>query len=563
MVKIKGIHKEYGTQVVLSDISFSLEKGQKVALVGHNGTGKSTLLKILAGETKPDTGDIHYNHHTCIGYFPQEHNVETDETVEMYLRQVTGFGRLEQEVNDLVGQLSDRSKLQRYNEVYENFEHLGGYSFLSKMMIILSGFGFTEKDRQRSIKTLSGGQRSKVALTGILLKGVDMLLLDEPTNNLDMPALIWLEDFIADSDTACMIVSHDRVFLDRVVSRIFEIDWHTHSLNTTRGGYTNYLSTKKKEVNRQKEEYRHQQEERERLQKTADQKKGAATKGARFQGSDNDKMVRGFKRDKAARSAKSAKSIEKRLEQMDQIDKPIERKEFAIPLKAKTHPRTCDISLKDVVLSYSSGFTLGPVSLSISFGERIAILGLNGSGKTTLLKIIAQELTPKSGLVSIGSSAVIGNLMQQHENLPPKEGLYEFLEKRTDYEKEQIYALLVKFDFSTQGFSKTIGQLSPGERARLLLALFSALSVNVLILDEPTNHLDVEALDALDAVLEHYTGTIVLVSHDRFLLDRLKIDRMYELSDGSLHQISGLAEYVVSIQQNTKRLLHLLKSEKV
>ena len=322
-IKASHICKSYDKITVLQDISFSLEKGQKVGLVGDNGIGKSTLLKILAGIIKPDSGSVVFRKGLKIYYVPQDTSLVTDETIEDYLYRITGIKTLEV-------QLATSSKARA------EYKRRNGYSFNYRMMLMLAGFGLSKTKVKEAITTLSSGQKSKVFMTGVLLSAPDLLLLDEPTNNLDIPALIWLENFIKQSDTTMIIVSHDRLFLDNVVGKIFAIDWKTRTLRITNGKYSNYLAQVDKERKWQHKLYDKQQENIRRLTKIARAKRIKAEKGSRFCGSDNDKFLRGFKRDRAAKSSNMAATIEKRIEQMELVERPIERGAFRIyihPLK--------------------------------------------------------------------------------------------------------------------------------------------------------------------------------------------------------------------------------------
>ncbi|MFA6295126.1 MAG: ABC-F family ATP-binding cassette domain-containing protein [Candidatus Paceibacterota bacterium] len=558
MIKVQNLYKSFGSLVVLSDVSFSLERGQKVALVGYNGTGKTTLLKIIAGIETQDSGKIDIAKDACIGYLPQDTSLTGNKSIIDYLRDESGIGALEVEMENLSSDLSNPEKAKRYGEVHYKYEHLGGYSFTHKVKIILTGFGFDEVELNRSLSNLSSGQKSKVVLAGILLKGVDILLLDEPTNNLDLPALIWLEDFLQTSDTTCIVISHDRRFLDRVVKKILEIDWHTHSLTVNGGTYSNYLEMLVKRIRRQKEEYRLQQEEIERLSERARERKAASLKGSNWSGSDNDKFLRGFKRDKAAKSSKVAKAIEKRIEQMDKVEKPVERKPFEILLGAEINPGTLDVNISDLVVGYPESFVLGPLSLEIRYGNRVGIMGLNGAGKSTLLKAITGESLPISGKVEIGSGIKVGNMMQEHETLPRDQISVDYLSAISKISIQESYSLLSKFGFDERQAKLPISTLSPGGRARLLFAIFSAQSVNLLVLDEPTNHLDIEALEALEDVLSNYKGTVILVSHDRYLIEKTSLDTFYILSDGKLSKVSDYTEYIKRAEEKARKLCNLL-----
>ena len=558
MIKVQNLQKSYASLTALSDVSFSLGRGQKAALVGYNGTGKTTLLKIVAGIENQDAGKIEIARNACIGYLPQDTGLSVNESIMDYLKQVSGIDVLEKEIESLSIKLNYPEKAKLYGEVYGKYEHLGGYSFLHRAEVMLSGFGLNDIELNRSLSTLSSGQKSKVVLAGILLKGVDLLLLDEPTNNLDLPALIWLEDFLQKSKASCIIVSHDRRFLDRVVRKIFELDWHKRTLTVTGGTYSDYLKMMAKRIVGQKEKYRLQQEEIERLNDQARERKANASRGAHWSPSDNDKFLRGFKRDRAAKSSRAAKAIEKRIEHLDKIDKPVERKPFEISLEAVTDSGALDISLSDVIAGYPSAFSIGPLSLEVMYGNRIGIIGLNGTGKSTMLKTITGQISPLGGKIEIGSGIKIGNMMQEHESLPREHILLEFLAERVGFSHQDAYAKLSKFGFDERQVKMPISTLSPGGRARLLLALFSAQSVNMLVLDEPTNHLDLEALEALEETLKTYRGTVLLVSHDRYFLEKASLDATYVLSDGVLRRIPDYNAYIKSAEERARKLLKLL-----
>jgi ATP-binding cassette subfamily F protein 3 len=559
MINIKQISKSYGSLTVLSDISLSLGNGCKAALVGPNGVGKSTLLKIIAGLEESDTGEIEIPKNACIGYVPQEMQITRTETIENYFKEVAGIQEIERQINLLEKHLDDPLKAEQYNDLQQIYARLDGYAFRHRIESVLAGFKLENLSLSQSLSSLSSGQKSKIALGAILLKGVDILLLDEPTNNLDLPALIWLEKFLLNSITTCLIVSHDKRFLDSVVSRVFEIDWNTRKISVHVGGYSDYIEFKKKQINRLKELYRIQEEKIEKLGEAIRSKKTWAEAGARQTVSDKDKYCRGMRRDRAAKSAKSAKAIEKRIEQMDLIEVPEERPPLVIPLVAQKSEAKHSILLENVVAGYDENFRIGPISLEIPYGARVGIFGINGAGKSTLLKTITGELKIKQGTVTIGSSLIIGNLMQEHENLPRNKTTFQFLKERARLEAQQIYHLLSRFHFSAEESRKKISELSPGGRARLLLALFCALSANVLVLDEPTNHLDIEANEALEEVLSTYTGTVLMVSHDRYFLERVNLTHAFVLENGILRLISSYSEYVEEIVLNAKLLIKRLK----
>src|SRR3989338_1333010 len=354
-LKSDKIHKAYGTIIVIDDVSFYLAKGQKVGLIGYNGTGKTTLLKILAGLIESDSGEVTVRRDSVIGYMPQDTSLVSDETIRDYVRRVSGMTTLEEQ-------------MEKSPEAMTEYERKDGYTFYHRLDVTLAGFGLADVSTERPINSLSSGQKSKVFMAGVLLSDPYVLLLDEPTNNLDLPALIWLEDFLQRSDAACIIVSHDRLFLDLLARKIFEIDWHTRTLNVTNGKYSDYLVRKEKGRARQWAEHEAQQEEIKRLAETARTKKIEAMQGSRFRGTDNDKFLRGFKRDRASKSGRAAKAIEKRIEQMDVVEKPVERDVFRIVLDPAKPKGSRDIVLKEAVCQYpDSDFRVGPISLDIAY----------------------------------------------------------------------------------------------------------------------------------------------------------------------------------------------------
>ncbi len=561
MLKVKDLSKSYGPLTVLSDVSFGLEGGQRAALVGPNGTGKSTLLKILAGLEEADGGKVEMGKSDRAGYLPQDTSLAGSETIHAYLRRVTEIDRVEAEMDDLSDSLSDPTSKRRYDELHELYEQMDGYSFEHRLEVMLGGFGLEGVGSSRPLSELSSGQKSKVVLIGILLGGADLLLLDEPTNNLDLPALIWLEDFLLKSPAACVLVSHDRRFLDKVADRIMELDWQSHSLTVTNGSYSEYLRMSAKRRERQKELYRQQQEQIERLTEQARRLKQRSAQGSRWVGSDNDKFLRGMKRDRAGKSGKGAKAIEKRIEQMEPVERPLDRVPFGLDLDSQEEKGPDrEIRLEKVVAGYPTGFRIGPISLAIPYGERVGIMGLNGTGKSTLLKVIAGHCEPLSGKVVFGSGVRLGDMMQEHDSLPRETELLGYLKQKVGISDQDAYTLLAKYGFDPGRARVPISALSPGGRARLLLSLFAAMGVNALVLDEPTNHLDLEAMEALEEALEDYPGTVILVSHDRFFLDKARLDLTYLLTKNQLKKIPSYQVYVAQAEEQAQRLLRTLRS---
>jgi len=313
-----------------------------------------------------------------------------------------------------------------------------------------------------------------------------------------------------------------------------------------------------KRAKRALEMYRLQQEEIERLTEEARRRKTEADKGSRWQGTDNDKFLRGFKRERAGRSGRQAKAIEKRVEQMEKLERPVLKEPLEIPLEAPKNSGTLHISAEDIIAGYVGKFSLGPISFDVYYGNRIGIMGLNGSGKSTLLKTITGVIAPLSGKVDIGSGVKIGNMMQEHEILPRNKTPLDFLHTHGGLSLQDSYHKLAMFGFDENQSKRAISELSPGGRARLILAYFSATSVNTLVLDEPTNHLDLEAIGALEETLSSYTGTVILVSHDRYFLEKARLGTVYQISEGQFSKIASYKEYTDSMQKRAQGLIKAL-----
>lgn len=560
MLVVKNVSKIYGMRTILSGVTFALGPGQKAALVGPNGVGKSTLLKILAGIEPPHKGEVHIARHIGVGYLSQETDALARETVEEYVRRVSGIVEIERKMKELEPRLDDEAALEEYTEIMELYARAGGYDFDRRIRGVLDGFQLTQIGLDHPVDKLSGGQKTKLSLTAILLKGVDMLFLDEPTNNLDLPALIWLEEYLIASPAICVIASHDRRFLDRVVTKILEIDWFKRDASLHTGNYTDYANRKALELRRLREAYRLQQEELKRLRAAAAEKHDWAAAGAIQPWSDNDKMGRNFARDRSKKLSVTGHAITTRLENIERVERLEEREPLRIRFAAISEEERQDISLKDVVAGYENGFTLGPLSMEIPFGSRIGIVGANGSGKSTLLKTITGDLAPLSGTVKRGEALRIGNFTQEHENLPKYQAIkWLFGEMAGIYEASAILTILRRFHIVAMDPSRdTIGELSPGERARLLFAVYSEMNVNVLVLDEPTNHLDIEAIEALEEILEKYQGTVILVTHDRSFLERIpKLDTSL-LADGKLTRMGDYEAYANALAKEARFMVRRL-----
>ncbi|OGI22481.1 MAG: hypothetical protein A2808_03205 [Candidatus Moranbacteria bacterium RIFCSPHIGHO2_01_FULL_55_24] len=545
MLTLKEIRKTLGGQRVLNKISFSIGEGQRVALVGQNGVGKSTLLRIIAGLEDADRGEILLPNRVLKGYLPQEALATADETLGSYLRRMAGLEALEQEMKVLEGKLENPEAMEQYETLMGEYRRLGGYDFERRMQKVVEGLRLHTVGPERLVSELSGGERRKAALAGVLLRGVDLLLLDEPTNNLDLPALLWLEKYLVQSGATCLIASHDRSFLDHVVEKVIEIDWIKREAKMYTGNWSTYSEMKAHAFRRHKEEYRRQEEERERLTESKVQKKEWADRVWDRKVYDLDKMAAHFKKERASKKFHaSAKAIEGREKRLRTVETPLERAPLMIDLGIPEESEAKDllVQAEELRFGYPSGFSGGPVSFAIPFGSRIALLGDNGAGKTTLLKTLTGQLAPLGGTLTVGGLVKFGYLVQEHEELIRDEKIKvrEFFKRRLKgFDHDELPKRFQDFQLPLTLLDTRLSQVSPGERVRMLVLLLVLQQVNVLVLDEPTNHLDLEAIEALEESTNAFPGTLLLVTHDRRFLENVRLDEHYLLQEGQLARLPG------------------------
>ena len=482
MLKAKDISKSYSGKDILSNVSFTISNNQKIGLVGKNGAGKSTLIKILAGIVEPTSGTVEFSGDVSeIGYLKQEFEKEDmSKTVSYYIDEVTGIKSMQEELEKLENSdLTDEVNFARYSELQEEFIALDGYNFDFKKQITLSGLNIDSKFLNQKISTLSGGQKSKVLLCVVLLKKADLLLLDEPTNNLDLSSIEWLEKYIASLDVSCVVISHDRKFLDTVVSKIIEIDCDSHNIHEYTGGYTDYISFKDKALNKQIVDYEKQQETISEMNKSIAQKKKWANAG-RYQGvSDKDKLTRGYVRDRASSSASSAKNLENKLKKMKKIEKPIIHDPLNIDINLANEAKaTVYMSFEDLVCGYEDGFKVNVGSFYFEYGDRILLLGNNGTGKTTFIKTLLGNINQISGTVTKGTNVKVGKMLQE-EYQGMIEGssatVEEYLLSNLKCDKSLIFATMNRFNFDYEDRLKKIDLLSVQEKELVYICLFAHL----------------------------------------------------------------------------------------
>jgi ATPase subunit of ABC transporter with duplicated ATPase domains len=552
MLRVQGITHSFGIETVLQDVSYVLNDAQRAGLVGPNGSGKSTLMRIIAGEMVPDSGSVWIDPHSRVAYLPQYPQGELDLSVrEALLRGAGAVGEAQRRVRALELALQsaqgDRldALLGEYARARECFETLGGYSLEARMEAVVQGLAIDVLDLDAPVRLLSGGNKTKVSLARLLLSGADILLLDEPTNYLDLPALLWLERFVARSDHAYLIVSHDRRFLDRTVDTIFELDAESHTLHAWPGTYSDYAAAKEREREKQQEAYADQQAQirrvEEDIRRTKEQARGVEERTKSGLGADVQRRL-------AKKVAKKAKARERRLEKMleseDRIEKP--RQTWGLHLADLGRNRIEDdrivADIGDLHAGYDGREVLRGIDLLIRGRDRLALLGENGSGKSTLIRCMTGAL-PYRGTIRLGPSVRAGLLSQETEELPLERRVVDLFRSRTEMREDEARTYLHKFLFSGDQALKQIRSLSYGQRAKLALAMLVLSGANFLILDEPTSHMDMPALEAIERALADYRGPMMVVSHDRYFLERIGVNRVAVLEDGGLREVDSVDAY--------------------
>ncbi len=523
----QNIEKSFDGELLLQDVNFHIEEREKAALIGINGAGKSTLLKIIMGEIPADGGQVILAKGKTIGYLAQHQEINSqlsiyDSLLEMkqhVLDMERGMRQLEKEMKHASGEELSRI-MESYSRLTQQFEQENGYAYKSEITGVLKGLGFEEKDFEKQVSTLSGGQKTRVALGRLLLSSPDIILLDEPTNHLDMESIAWLETYLLNYPGAVFIVSHDRYFLDKVVTKIVELDNTKATVFT--GNYTAYSEKKAQLRKAAYQAYLNQQQEIRRQEEVI-------------------AKLRQFNREKSIRRAESR---EKMLEKMDVLEKP---QEIDAAMRISLKPRITSGNDVLMVEHLSKSFPSLPLFEDLNFtikrGEKVAIIGNNGTGKTTILKILNHLLPPDGGSFRLGSKVHIGYYDQEHHVLHMEKTVFE--EISDDYPNltnTEIRNLLAAFLFTGDDVFKPISALSGGERGRVSLAKLMLSEANFLILDEPTNHLDIISKEILEDALNNYEGTVLYVSHDRYFINRTAT-RILELTNHRLVNYIGNYDY--------------------
>lgn len=527
ILSVSNINKSFNEIPVLKNVSFHIEDYDKAAIVGINGAGKTTLLRIIMGELSADQGIVTVSHDKTIGYLSQHEAVSGDNTIYNELLSVKqDIIELEHRIRSIELQMKNASEdtlrqlMNTYSVLTHNFELSNGYAYQSELVGVLKGLGFTEDEFTRSVSTLSGGQKTRVALGKLLLLKPDLIILDEPTNHLDMSSITWLETYLRSYKGAVIIVSHDRYFLDRIANKIIEID-NTES-TVFAGNYTEYAA--KKEILRTAKYHAYMKQQQEIKHQEAVIEK-----------------LKSFNREK---SIKRAESREKMLDKIDRLEKPVEvRTDMHLKLEPKFSSGNDVLHVENLSKSFGSLTLFEHLEFDIKKGEHVAIIGDNGTGKTTILKLINELLTPDTGIIRLGTNVAIGYYDQEHHVLHMDKTLFE--EISDDYPtltNTEIRNTLAAFLFTGEDVFKQVKALSGGERGRVSLAKLMLSEANFLILDEPTNHLDIMSKEILEDAINAYTGTVLYVSHDRYFINRTA-SRILDLNRKVLTNYLGNYEY--------------------
>lgn len=532
------VDKRFNDVPLFSDVTFHINEMERVALVGSNGAGKTTLLRIIAGELTADAGEIITAKDKTIGYLPQQLGYHSENSIYDELLEVKSeIVELDHSIRNLEEQMQHvsgkdlESLLEKYHRLQTEFEAKDGYACKSQIMGIINGLGFGGKDMEQCINTLSGGQRTRVALGKLLLLEPDLLILDEPTNHLDLPSIQWLENYLSSYKGGVMIVSHDRYFLDRIAEKVVEIE-HGKAVSFT-GNYSSYAEKKEQLRHTQLKEYenymrnvKHQEEVIEKL--------------------------RSFNREK---SIKRAESREKMLEKMTPVEKPVgDQKTMHFELTPEKTSGNDVLYVDDFSKSFGEKHLFEHISFDIHRGERAAVIGKNGTGKTTLLKILCELETADTGSAKLGANVEIGYYDQEHNVLHDDKTIFdEIHDDYPDLNNTRIRNVLAAFLFTGDDVYKKISLLSGGEKGRVSLAKLMLSKANFLLLDEPTNHLDIESKEILEEALNQYTGTVLYVSHDRYFINKTAT-RIMELTEHKLLSYQGNYSYYLEKKETMEKL---------
>ena len=543
VISTNDVKLSYGVDVILKTVTMNINEGDKVALIGANGAGKSTLFKILTREIKEDSGEVYIDKSKTLGYLSQNMNLDTQKTIyeealsvfQYLIDMETKMIALEEEMNKPYVEANHdehEKAISDYVSLQERYNFRGGHTYKGEIHKVLTGLGFLEEDFQKRISILSGGQKTRVALAKLLLSSPEIILLDEPTNHLDLDAIEWLEEYLKSYKGTLLIISHDRFFLDSITSHTFEMI--KGEIYTYHAPYTKYLELKKKDYEIKLKAFKHQQEEIERQEKVIERYKS-------------------FNREKSIRAAESRQKMLDKVERLEAPPKAINP--YKISFSAEVESGTDVLIVDQLGKAYNETKLFSNLSFHIRKGERIALIGENGRGKTTLFKMLLNEVKPDQGDIVIGKNVTLGYYDQEQSNLDPRKTVFQEIHDDFPYLTErEVRTYLGSFLFRGDDVFKEVSNLSGGEKCRINLLKLMLQKSNFLILDEPTNHLDIPSREALEDALLDYDGTIFVISHDRYFLNKV-VDNIFELTEGGVQKYLGNYSYYIDKKNNPNRFL--------
>lgn len=540
IAQAQDLEQRFGGNTIFSNISFSVPDNARIGLVGPNGAGKTTLLKIMTGQQEPTSGQFTINKGLNVGYIAQENALDEDKTI--WDEMLTVFDNLiekNKRITKMQEQIAehpeDEDLLKRYDQLAYDFEQEGGFTYQAEIKSILNGFNFKENTWQKVIRTLSGGEKTRLAFVKLLLQKPPVLLLDEPTNYLDLDTLDWLEAFLKNYQGAIITVSHDQYFLDHLANQIFELNFG--KLTTFKGNYSQYVKERELMDSQQEAAYEKQQEkikkEEEFIQKN---------------------LVR-------ASTTKRAQSRRKVLDKMERIKPPKHKQKVRINFTSDRPSGKEVLIAKDLTIGYPDKTMVSDIDFQVNKNDRVAIIGPNGIGKSTLLKTIMKKLEPKDGSIKYGASLDIGYYDQELQSLDPSKTVLDTIwDRHKTMPEKDVRSILASFLFTAEDIDKTVGQLSGGQKARLTLTVLSLEKDNFLLMDEPTNHLDIEAKEVLEQALDNYDGTLLFVSHDRYFINELA-NKIISVRDGHAKIYNGNYSYYLDEKNKQAAAVQEAKAE--
>jgi ATPase subunit of ABC transporter with duplicated ATPase domains len=540
----RGLAAGHGHRVLFSGLDLVVAPGDVIGLVGANGAGKSTLLRILAGLTDAEQGNLALTPPTAtVGYLPQEPERRPGETLAGFLGRRTGVTSAQSELDDASHALADGvpGADDRYANALERWLALGGADLDERTETALAEIGLAIAPAT-PMTTLSGGQAARAGLASLLLSRYDVFALDEPTNDLDLDGLDRLEHFVTGLRAGTLVVSHDREFLARTVTRVVELDLAQQQVSVFGGGYQAYLDEREVARRHAREQYEEYAGRLDGLNERARTQRAWMDKGvrnARRKATDPDKNIKAFRREQSEKQAAKARQTERLIERLDVVAEP--RKEWQLQMEIAVAPRSGAVvaTCRGVVV-HRGGFVLGPVDLQLDWADRVAVTGPNGSGKSTLLAVLLGRLQPGTGTAALGPGVVVGEVDQARSLFDGEQALLRaFGEQVPGFAQADVRTLLAKYGLGAEHVLRPAAGLSPGERTRAALALLQARGVNLLVLDEPTNHLDLPAIEQLEQALATFPGTLLLVSHDRRLLDNVQVTRRLRVEAGTVTEVDA------------------------